>query len=707
MPLNSISGIERGTRFAILSNSSVSLFVRANHKKIVETNIYAADSSFFTIFNFHFIAGNRETALAQTNSIVLSKRTAQKYFGDQNAIGHTMTIIYRHKKFTGIVRGVAKVPSNTHLQFNAVVSKEVLKAIFGIKLSQVGLGYDYVQLKRSQNPTAIAKQIQKINKSKYTKSITYRLEPITHIHLHSHARYELSPNSNIRYIYFLIVIAIILLIIAGINFTSLATAQNLQRYKEAGIRKVLGAQKGQLIAQFLVEVIGISLLALLISYIIVDLTLPLFDDFAGVTFHISHFLTPITLIVFIGGTIVLGILAGLYPALLFSAFQPVKTLKGASPSGKKGATIWKSIVVIQFAVSIIMIICTLTIFRQLHFIQHKDLGFNKNHIITFANFMGPHYNAFESRLKDVKGVKNVTVSSYIPGTSKTSGTGPVNVSGRPDTLIFDWISNDYNYLATYSIQLKKGRFFSRKHATDSTQAIVLNEAAVKAFHLKSPIGKRINTGFNTNMKVIGVTKNFNFLSLYQKVPPIIFIMQKNLYFNFSVKLAANENPSAVIGRIKHVWQSMLPNTPFNYQFVDQQFNALYKTDRKMGKIFGIFAILALFIACLGLFSLSSFMAARRTKEIGIRKVLGASITNILVSFYKRYGLLVGIACLIAIPASYIFLSRWLQNYAYRIGMPAWVFLIAVVATLVIAFSAVSFESIKAALANPVDSLRKE
>jgi putative ABC transport system permease protein len=704
--LKSVPGVKQQTRFAILLKAPFSLFIKANQKKLAATKVWAADSSFFKIFNFHFIAGNPKTALMHSNGIVLSEQTAQKFFGRHHAIGRSVTLFWRQKKIPLIVRGVVNVPFNTHLQFHAVTSKTVFKDMFGIPMSKAGLAYNYLELKRGQDPVQIAKEIKPAIKNG-ANNTTYRLEPITRIHLHSHARYELSPNSNIRYIYFLIAIAIILLIIAGINFTSLATAQNLQRYKEAGIRKVLGAQKGQLIGQFLVEVIGISLLALLISYIIADLTLPLFNNFAGVAFHFSRFLTPITLIVFIGGTILLGILAGLYPALLFSAFQPVKTLKGASPSGKKGATIWKSIVVVQFAVSIIMIICTLTIFRQLRFIQHKDLGFNKNHIITFANFMGSHYKVFESRLKNIKGVKNVTVSSYIPGTSKTSGTALVIVPSQADSFTVDWIATDYNYFKTYGIKLKKGRFFSPRYATDSTKAFVVNEAAVKALHLKHPIGAHIIAFGIRNGTIIGVTQNFNFLSLYQKIPPIVFNMKKIGYWNFSVKLAANINPSTVIGRIKHVWQSLLPNTPFKYQFVDQQFNSLYKTDRQMGRVFGIFAILALFLACLGLFSLSSFMAARKKKEIGIRKVLGASITNILFSFYKKYGILVGIACLIAIPASYIFLSRWLQNYAYRIGMPAWVFLIAVVATLFIAFSAVSFESVKAALANPVDSLRKE
>jgi putative ABC transport system permease protein len=701
-PLNSISGVIGETRFAAQLNP----IVRANGKKISESNFWAADSSFFNIFNFPVISGDPKGALNHSNSVVLSKKLAQKYFNSQHAVGQTMTLAFEQKKVPVTIRGVINVPVTTHLQFNAVVSKNVYKDLYGISLSK-RRGYTYIKLRKGQNPLKIAKEITADNKKLH--STTYHLEPITRIHLYSHARHELGTNSHVRYIYFLSVIAFILLIVAGINFTSLATAQNLQRYKEAGIRKVLGAYKAQLMGQFLAETAGISLVALIIGYIIVHLTLPLFNNFAGASLQFSEFLTPLTLIVFIGGAIVLGIVAGLYPALLLSSFQPTHTLKGPGSSGKKGTSLWKSIVVVQFAVSIAMIICTLTISRQMHYIQHKDLGFNKSHIITFPNFIGrTRYKAFESRIKKLKGVKNITVSTYTTGTSKASSITLAFRTGGTDTSTVHWISTDYNYLATYGIKLKKGRFFSPKHPTDTTQAVVLNEAAVRALHLKSPLGKHIQVaGFGGSRKIIGVTQNFNFLSLYQKIPPVAFIMFNRAFFNFSVKLAPNHPPSATIAQIKRVWQNMIPNVPFQYKFINQQFNNLYKTDRMMGKVFGLFAILALFISCLGLFSLSSFMAARKTKEIGIRKVLGASVSNILFSFYKRYGMLVGMACLIAIPASYIFLSRWLQNYAYRIGMPAWVFFIAVAVTLFIAFSAVSFESVKAALANPVDSLKQE
>lgn len=702
-PLKSISGVKRQTRFA--ASQQVPLFVKANHKKLAVSKIWYADSSFFKVFSFHFIAGDRKTALTQPNSVVLSQQTAQKFFGHSRAVGHTLTILSGQKQIPLIVRGVVKVPSNTHLQFHAVTSKAVYKDLYGISLSKVYWAYNYLKLKKGQDPVRIAKEISSMTKRPSGSKINYRLEPISRIHLYSHARGELSPNSNIRYIYFLSVIAFILLIIAGINFMSLATAQNLQRYKEASIRKVLGAYRRQLTGQYLAETAGISLIALVISYIIVYFLLPAFNDFAGASLPFSSFLTPLTLIVFIGGTIILGILAGLYPAVLFSSFRPTRMLKSLGTSGKGGALLWKSIVVIQFAISIAMIICTLTITRQMHYIQQKDLGFNKSNIITFPNYFGgTHYKTFESRIRKLGGVKNVTVSSYIPGTSRTSGTTLVTVPGQKDSLTFYWISTDYNYLKTYGIKLKKGRFFSPEHATDSTQAFVINEAAVKVLHLKTPLGTTITAG-NRKGSIIGITKDFNFLSLYQKIPPIVFWMNKHLYFKFSVKLAKGRNLSATISSIEHVFHSVLPNTPFIYQFVDQQYDALYRTDRQMGNIFGTFAVLSLFISCLGLFSLSSFMATRKTKEIGIRKVFGASMQNILSSFYKTYSLLVGIACLFAVPVSYIFLSKWLANYAYRIGMPVWTFAASIAAALIIAWSAVSVESVKASLADPVDSLR--
>ncbi|MDR8392325.1 ABC transporter permease [Aliifodinibius sp. S!AR15-10] len=695
--LNSIFGIEKNVRFAPLPD----VFAEANGQKIAESDFWAANPSFFTLFDFPLLEGNRNSVLAQPNSIVLTQKTAQKYFGNTRALGRTLNITFQDKSTTLTVTGVTDLPPNTHLHFDAIASKSLTETLYNSKLSEIYLGYNYLQLTKGQHPDAIEKQLHEINK------VDYRLKPLTDIHLLSNVRAEISPNSDIRYIYFLSAIAIILLVIASINFTSLSTAQALRRYKEAGIRKVMGADKRQLITQFLFEAIMLSLMALAVSYIVIYYALPSLNLLTGnYQFTFPDFFNLTSIILFILTAVLMGILAGLYPAFLLSAFQPIKTLKQVSPSGKKGTAIWKSIVVIQFAASIAMIICTVTIYRQLHYVQSKDLGFNKERIITVTNTQGDRYAPLKSRLQSLASVEDVSVSSYIPGISKTSGTALVQIAYSSDSLTFNWISVDYDFFDTYGIKLKEGRTFSEEYGTDSTQAFMLNETAVKALGWESPLGKELNA-FNRNGTVIGVTQNFNFLSLYQNYSPIIYLIDESLFFNFSIKIAPSNTISNALSQIKETWATMLPNSPFEYQFVDEQFDALYKNDQQMGTMFALFATLALFIACLGLFSLSSFMAINKRKEVSIRKVLGATVTDILLSLYKNYGKLIITACLIATPVSYLFLRNWLQQFAFKITISFWVFLIAIAAILCIAIVTVSYESIKAATANPVNMLKTE
>lgn len=695
--LTSISGIEKQVRFAPLSD----VFVEANGEKMAGSDFWVADSSFFTLFDFPLLEGNRNSVLSQPNSIVLTKKTARKYFGNKRALGNTLNITFQDKSTTLTVTGVTDLPSNTHLQFDAIASKSLTEALYNRKLSEIYRAYNYLLLTKGQQPTAIQKQLNEIN------NVDYRLKPITDIHLYSNVRAEISPNSDIRYIYFLSAIAIILIVIASINFTSLATAQALRRYKEAGIRKVLGAHKKQLITQFLFEAVFLSLIALTVSYMVIYYTLPFLNVYTeNHLFTFSDFFNLTSILLFILTAVSMGMLAGLYPAFLLSAFQPVKTLKNVTPSGKKGAAIWKSIVVVQFAASLAMIICTVTIYRQLHYIQTKDLGFNKERIITVTNTLGDRYAPLKSRLQSLSSVEDVSVSSYIPGVSKTSGTALVQTANSSDSLTFNWISVDFDFFDTYGIRLKEGRTFSEEYGTDSTQAFMLNEAAVKVLGWESPLGKELNTisGAGT---IIGVTQNFNFLSLYQNYSPIVYVMEESLYFNYSIKIAPSSTISNAISQIKKAWETVLPNTPFNYNFVDQQFNNLYKNDQQMGTMFALFATLALLIACLGLFSLSSFIATKKRKEVGIRKVLGATISEILFSIYKNYGKLIITACLIATPVSYLFLRYWLQQFAFKITISFWVFLIAIAGILCIAIVTVSYESIKAATTNPIKVLKTE
>lgn len=701
--LTSVPGIKKQTRFAPLST----IYVRANEKKIAESDFMVGDAHFFSLFNLSFIKGNKKTALNEPKNIVINEEIAQKYFGDNEAIGKTLTLSKLGNETNVTVTGIVEnLPSNSHLKYDAVTSSSVSEALLGAKLSDIFIAYTYLILGENQNPTQIENKLAELSKATNTNPLKYRLEALTDIHLHSSDRYEIATNSNIRYIYFLSAIGIILLIIAGINFTSLSTAKALSRYTEAGVRKVLGAQKTQLIAQFLFEAAFMAFTALLLSYLVIYLILPSFNTLTGLSFVFTDFINLQSLGIFLLASIGIGVIAAFYPAIVMAAFKPVKILKGITPPGKQGASLWKSIVVVQFAASIIMIVCTVTIYQQLSYIQNKNLGFNKERVLTFSNFTGQNFDRLKSRLQNIPGVQQVSMSSYIPGISKSGGTAQIYPEGRADTLVFNWISVDYNYFDTYDIKLKEGRTFSRKRGTDSTQAFVLNKAAVSELGWQSPIGKEIKA-FRHRGKIIGVTGNFNYLSLYQDYTPMIFLIRPDLYFNYSLRLKPEADITNTIAKVRNEWNQILPKTPFEYSFVDSEFDKLYKADQQMGTFFGIIASLALFIACLGLFSLSSFTAAKKRKEIGIRKVLGASTTKVLASFYQKYLKLILVASLIAVPISYYLMSDWLQNFAFKVSLSWWIFIFAIVSSTVVAILAVSYESIRAALANPIHALKRE
>jgi len=702
--LASIPGIVNQTRFALLPT----VFIETEQKRIAESDFWVADSSFFSVFNFSFVRGNSNTALSESNSLIITEKIAKKYFGDSSqALGRRLRITFQNSNVDATVTGVIEnIPPNSHLRFDGIGSANLYEGLFQRNLSEAYRAYNYLQLEEGQNPAEIEELLSENSKKTHLQAIDYSLQPLTDIHLYSSARYEISPNSDIRYIYFFILFAGIILIISAVNFTNLATAQNLQRYKEAGIRKVLGANRIQLIGQFLFEAIILSILVTSTVFLVTYFILPHFNSLTGISFSFSDVLNfnSLLLLLFVSTTV--SILAAIYPAFLLSAFQPVNTLKGITPSGRKGASIWRTIVVIQFTTTIAMIVCSATVYRQLNFIQSKNLGFEKEHIVTFYNPLGTEFASLKSRLASIPGVQSVSISSYIPGVSRTGGTATVKATGIPDTLTFNWISVDYDYFDTYGISVKQGRTFSEQYGTDSTKAFMLNEAAVKALGWKSPLGREITALARTGT-VIGVIEDFNYLSLHKEVTPIVFVIDKNLYFNFSVRFFPKKDVSETIAKIQDTWKTVLPNTPLEYHFVDEQFESLYKQEQRLGTVFGILTPLVFFIACLGLFSLSSFTAAKKRKEIGIRKVHGASMIEILFSFYAKYGKLIVLAGIIAIPVSAYFLINWLDNFAFRISFPIDLFVLAFVTTIIVAVITVSYESIKIVVLNPVESLKNE
>jgi putative ABC transport system permease protein len=548
--------------------------------------------------------------------------------------------------------------------------------------------------------------------SKYTK---LGLQKLTDIHLYSHTDYEAEPNGDIKRVYIFAAIAFFILLIACINYMNLSTARSALRAREIGIRKVIGARKKELISQFLSESVLLSWVAILIAFGLLYLTLPTLNKLSGQQISTDilmkwQILVPVFLTPF-----VVGILSGLYPALFMSSFQPIKTLKGLVKAGGTNISFRKVLVIVQFAISIVLIITTAIVFQQLHYMQKKSLGFDKEHIVVipYNGALNDKYEAFRTDLLSNSNFKNSTRTSRIPTGRLLDDMGAYVLSGdsmKATNTDIKFVSVDYDFVPTYGISMAAGRNFSREYGTD-TLSFVLNESAVKSIGWKSPqeaVGKDFKYG-NTKGHIIGVIKDFHFESMHQSIVPLVLCMfpPSAYYFNnLSVKFSGN-NIAASLSYLENTWKKFLPEIPYQYVFLDENFDKLYEAEQRQGNIFTIFACIAIFIACLGLFGLSAFAITQRIKEIGIRKVLGADVSTIVTLLSKDFLKLVFIAAIIAFPVAWYFMHKWLQDFAYRINMPWWIFIVAGIIASIIALFTISFQAIKAAVANPVKSLRTE
>ncbi len=703
---NSFPHIKQRTRLAALPQ----LFVQPRgQQRFSEKYGMAADSNFFDIFSFKVVAGNAVDPLAAPNSIVLTRETAQKYFGNANPVGKSITIYDRSYELPLKVSAVMEnMPSNSHFKFNYLISESAFEDLYGIRFSETYVLYQYLLLSPGANKKNIETKLTRLwNKAhqKYQGQTKFRLRPLTGIHLHSSARYEIEPNSSIRYVYILAIIAGIILVVSCINFISLFLSESEYRYKGLGIRKILGAGSNQLLTQLFLESVIISFVSFLIALLLLGPVLPLFNALVDKNFVFQDFLSNGIIwkgFIFSG---LIGIISAVYPAIVIFTRNRVNVSSAHSVNGEQKGWFQNAIIVTQFAASAILIIGTLVVYSQLNFIQEKNLGFNEQGIITVPNLLGEKADLFKELLSDNKDIESISFSAYIPGVSKSGGTALVKSLSNGKEITANWISTDYNYLEIYGIPVIKGRSFSKKYATDSLGAYMINEAAVKALGLEHPVGKQI-TAIDTGT-VIGVVKNFNYLSLRKQIPPMVFWLNDNMYFHLSIKLANNANIPAALAQIENAWYQVRPDAPFRYSFLQDKISKLYKSERNLGQMILAFAIIAIFVACLGLFSLAAFSMRKRTKEIGIRKVLGATADNILQLFYSKYFKLILIANAIAFPLAY-FLSRyWLANFAYKIEISFLPFLLSLAITMFFTLTALSYWALKAAWLNPVDSIRTE
>lgn len=715
---------------AVKIKETGSWFISYGDKSFKEINVIKADSTFFDIFTVPLLKGNSKTALTKPNTLVLSRKMAEKYFSRDNPIGKTLRL---DNSEDYMVTGVFdKIPSNSHFHADFILSLQIkpgkdndywLSNMNYVTYILLQKNYNYKNLE-AKFPSMVEKYIgpevelfigkQLKDFIKEGNKAGFYLQPLTDIHLHSDLMGEFEPNGDIKYVLIFSAIAVFILLIACINYVNLSTASSSSRAKEVGIKKVLGSEKKDLIRQFLTESIVISLIATFLALIIIELVLPIFNNLSGKELTISHFTNYQFLVAILILTIFIGFLAGSYPALFISSFKPISVLKGKLRTGAKSGLLRSSMVVFQFVASIVMIIATIVVFNQLSYIQNKKLGFNKEHVIIIHDtfILGDKAESFKNEVVNDSRIISGTISSSLPIESSKSSNGTFR-DGRADdeklTPMQSW-RVDYDYIPTLGMEVIKGRNFSREFGSDS-KAVVINETVARHFEWKDPIGKRLSQYTSSDgsqmatYTVIGVVKNFHYESLKNTIGPVLLFLRPST--TYTVFRFNNENISEIINFIKNKWEQFAPGATFEFSFMDKDFDKMYKAEQKIGDIFSTFAFLSIFIGCLGLFALAAFAASQRTKEIGIRKILGASVSKVLLLLTKEFLKWILLANIIAWPIAYYFMNNWLEDFAYRIEMSWWIFVAAGVLTLFIALLTVSWQAIRAALANPVESLRYE
>lgn len=720
--------VEQYVRFY---NSSGSKLIKKNKEYINENAVTHADSTLFGVFTFPAISGDTKNALNEPNTVVITESTAKKYFGTTDAVGKTIETNENNSTLYKVTAVIRDMPRNSHFNFDFIFSMDNVDYTWGNYLSHNF--QTYILLKPGTDPKAFeknfpqlidkyilpqAKAFMQINSmeefAKTGNKLEYSLMPMTDIHLRSDRFPELSVNSNIQYVYIFSAVAIFILLIACVNFMNLSTARSSNRAKEVGIRKVLGTEKRLLIGQFLTESILMVFAALTLGLLLVWLSIAYFNDISGKSLTITELFKPQYLLFLLLLPFVVGGLAGSYPAFFLSSFQPIQVLKGKINSGFSRSYLRSGLVVFQFFTSIVLIIGTIVVFRQLNYIQNKKIGFNKDQVLVIngTGALGNNTDAFKNEVEKMSGVKTASFAGYLPVSNSARNDNTFSteaVMTEKNGFNMQVWNVDYDYIPTLGMEMLKGRNFSPEFGSDST-GIIINESTAKIIGYNDPVGKKLYTTFgNTSNSIaytiVGVVRNFNYESLRQNIAPLCFRLGFNKWTT-AFKVSAG-NVQDLVKNIESKWKSMAPGMPFSYQFLDESFDNMYRAEQRIGKVAISFAILAILIACLGLFGLATYMAEQRTKEIGVRKVLGASVPDIVSMLSKDFVKLVLIASVIAFPVAWFAMNKWLQDFAYRINIGWWVFVVAGLSAILIALITVSFQAIKAALTNPVKSLRTE
>ena len=704
--------------------------VKKGNQNIQEDAVIWADSTVFDVFSLPMIAGNPHTALLNARTVVITEKIAKKYFDAVDVVGRTLilddSIPY---KVTGVIRDI---PEQSHFHYDLFLSMTELDEAKQLDQWLSNNFNTYIVLREGTDAKKLEVKMREmvtkyvgplireaVNQSvddffKAGNTVGFYLTPLTAIHLHSNKTAELGANGNIQYVYIFSAIAVFILLIACVNFMNLSTARSANRAKEVGIRKVLGSLRGSLMSQFMVESILVSFLSMLLALGLAWLLLPVFNNLSAKHMEIGLFARPWLAPAILGLVLIVGVLAGSYPAFFLSAFRPIAVLKGNVAAGFKTGWLRNSLVVFQFGISIFLLVGTAVIYRQLSYIHNRELGFNRDQVLILqnTNSLGNQIHAFKDQVLKFQGVEGATMTGFLP-TGDSRNDDAIFLSPDLDTkraISMQTWQVDENYIPVLGMRMAAGRNFSRAFGTDSNAAIV-NEAAVRLMQGQPPLLQHLyeiddlHTKKLSEYHIIGVVKDFNFNSLREVVTPMVLYMHENRGA-IALRLHGGNIPR-LIDQINGVWRTMAPSQPFSYTFMDDEFNNIYKGEQRMGGISLSFSLLAIFIACLGLFGLAAYAAEQRTREIGIRKVLGATVGGIVALLSKDFLRLVVIAAIIAFPFAWWAMHTWLQDFAYRITIGWEIFAVAMVMAVAIALLTVSFQAVKAGLANPVKSLRSE
>lgn len=696
--------------------------LRIGERKFIQEDMLYVDSSFLDVFSFKLIQGVRNEVLLHPKSIVLTESCAKKFFGDNNAMGEIIRINDKTSyKVTGVMEDV---PPNSQLQFELLVTMDIRdpnSEYFSLNNWGNIAVYSYVLLNENTDYHKLEEKFDEF-KVRHTQQLIDMgvhfdlfLQPLTDIHLFSDLEQENENGGDITYVYLFSAIALFILFIACINYMNLASARSFKRAKEVGMRKIHGAVRPQLIRQFLGESVMFSIIAFLISLVIVQITLPMFNNL--VYQHESSmdlFSNKLTIIgFFVAITFIVGILAGSYPAFYMSSFSPISALRGAKVKGKRKSLLRNVLVVIQFSIAVVLIICTSVIYKQLNFMQNKDLGFDGENRLVIplrSESLQNKSEVFKNEFKALSNVDMVSISNGVPGVGmRGSGYFPEGANQTTPVIIYNGTIDD-QFIETLGMEIIEGRNFSHEYGTDS-MSILINEELAKRYNWDEPIGKKlsVNAGDSvpkTDFKVVGVIKSFHYRSLMNIIEPFAYHYSPNNMRNIILKLNA-KNKEIALKQVEEKWAEISNNAPFDYIFIDENFKESYISYIRMGKLFTIFTLIAIFVACIGLFGLASFLTEIRTKEIGIRKVQGASIFSILRLLNTDFIKWVLVANLLAWPIAYYYMTEWLSNFSYPIRL-SWVdFVLGAVLSIIIALITVSYQSLKSATQNPIDSLRYE